>query len=327
VWVGIAGDGGLQITIQEMATLVQENCAVKMRGDKQRVPGDGTAVAGPVLPWAARRARPFPAAAGRGARLPPPQAAGSSSPPAGEIRVERLADNRFAIDEAGVTQLTTNINQYMTQVRLIPYFEGTSRPATGSPPFRPGTTFEQLGFQGGDVLQQVNGLDVSSPEKLYTIFQNLKDEKKVSVNILRQGPKEHADVRNPMIRENPMRIPVLLIAGLIAFGPAAHAAEAPSASQTPPSAVDGSAARTLPAGQENAGPAEKTDAVDAAPVPAPADAPQAVPDPRTLRRPPRRPRLRHFRRPPRRPRLHRFIPPVYLSMDFTDVELPSSSSS
>jgi type II secretory pathway component PulC len=35
----------------------------------------------------------------------------------------------------------------------------------------------------------VNGLDVSSPEKLYTIFQNLKDEKKVSVNILRQGQK------------------------------------------------------------------------------------------------------------------------------------------
>ena len=32
-----------------------------------------------------------------------------------------------------------------------------------------------------------------------------------------------------MIRENPMRIPVLLIAGLIALGPAAHAAEAPSA--------------------------------------------------------------------------------------------------
>ena len=54
---------------------------------------------------------------------------------------------------------------------------------------RPGTTFEHLGFQGGDVLQQVNGLDIASPEKLYTIFMNLKDEKQVSVNILRQGQK------------------------------------------------------------------------------------------------------------------------------------------
>ena len=119
-----------------------------------------------------------------------PQAAGTSpSQPAGDIRVERLADNRFSIDEAGVAQLTGNINQYMTQIRLIPFFEGNKSAGYRIAAIRPGTTFEQLGFQGGDVLQQVNGLDLSSPEKLYTIFQNLKDEKKVSVNILRQGQK------------------------------------------------------------------------------------------------------------------------------------------
>ena len=117
------------------------------------------------------------------------QAAGASSPPAGDIRVNRLADNRYSIDEAGVAQLSGNINQYMTQVRLIPFFEGNKSAGYRIAAIRPGTTFEQLGFQGGDVLQQVNGLDVSSPEKLYTIFQNLKDEKKVSVNILRQGQK------------------------------------------------------------------------------------------------------------------------------------------
>ena len=130
-----------------------------------------------------------PVAGPRSAAPGAPQAAGTSSPAAGDIRVERLADNRFSIDEAGVTQLTTNINQYMTQVRLIPFFEGNKSAGYRIAAIRPGTTFEQLGFQGGDVLQQVNGLDVSSPEKLYTIFQNLKDEKKVSVNILRQGQK------------------------------------------------------------------------------------------------------------------------------------------
>jgi len=130
-----------------------------------------------------------PVAAARAAAPGAPQAAGTSSPPAGDIRVERLSDTRFSIDEAGVTQLTTNINQYMTQVRLIPFFEGNKSAGYRIAAIRPGTTFEQLGFQGGDVLQQVNGLDLSSPEKLYTIFQNLKDEKKVSVNILRQGQK------------------------------------------------------------------------------------------------------------------------------------------
>jgi len=144
-----------------------------------------------ILPVGSKtRASLSPPGAGQRSAPPgAPQAAGTSSPPAGDIRVERLADNRFSIDEAGVTQLTTNINQYMTQVRLIPFFEGNKSAGYRIAAIRPGTTFEQLGFQGGDVLQQVNGLDVSSPEKLYTIFQNLKDEKKVSVNILRQGQK------------------------------------------------------------------------------------------------------------------------------------------
>jgi type II secretion system protein C len=135
------------------------------------------------------KGRPSSTAAGAKAAPGAPQAAGTSSPPAGDIRVTRLADNRYSIDEAGVTQLTTNINQYMTQVRLIPFFDGNKSAGYRIAAIRPGTTFEQLGFQGGDVLQQVNGLDVSSPEKLYTIFQSLKDEKKVSVNILRQGQK------------------------------------------------------------------------------------------------------------------------------------------
>jgi type II secretion system protein C len=144
-----------------------------------------------ILPVGSKTRAPVspPVAGLRSAAPVTAQAAGTSSPPAGDIRVTPLGDNRFSIDEAGVTQLTTNINQYMTQVRLIPFFEGNKSAGYRIAAIRPGTTFEQLGFQGGDVLQQVNGLDVSSPEKLYTIFQNLKDEKKVSVNILRQGQK------------------------------------------------------------------------------------------------------------------------------------------
>jgi general secretion pathway protein C len=133
-----------------------------------------------------RASTPPPAGAAPGAPQAP---ATSPSQPPGDIKVERLADNRFAIDEAGVEQLTGNLNQFMTQVRLIPFFEGNKSAGYRIAAIRPGTTFERLGFQGGDVLQQVNGMDLSSPEKIATIFQNLKDEKKVSVNILRQGNK------------------------------------------------------------------------------------------------------------------------------------------
>jgi general secretion pathway protein C len=121
----------------------------------------------------------------------PPVTASSPSPPiaGGEIRVTKLGENLFALDEATVSQLTGNINQYMTNVRLIPYFEGNRSAGYRVAAIRPGSAFEQLGFRGGDVIQQVNNVELSTPDKVYTIFQNLKDEKRVTVNILRQGQK------------------------------------------------------------------------------------------------------------------------------------------
>jgi type II secretion system protein C len=105
------------------------------------------------------------------------------------INVNRIGENTFSLDEATVTQLTTNINQFMTQVRIIPYFEGNKSAGYRVAAIRPGSAFDQLGFRGGDIIQRINDLELSSPEKLYTIFQNLKDEKSVTVDILRQGQK------------------------------------------------------------------------------------------------------------------------------------------
>ncbi len=129
-------------------------------------------------------ASPVPATGRAPAGLPAVPGAGGEGPP---LRVTKLAENSFSLDEASVGQLTGNINQYMTQVRLIPYFEGNKSAGYRLAAVRPGSAFEQLGFKGGDIIQQVNNVDLSSPEKVYTIFQNLKDEKHVTVNIVRQG--------------------------------------------------------------------------------------------------------------------------------------------
>ena len=96
-----------------------------------------------------------------------------------------------------------------------------------------------------------------------------------------------------------MRIPVLLIAGLIAFGPAAHAAEATSDNVAPAAAP----------------------ANAAAPAPAPADAPQATPDPAPSAAPAAAPAPTPSAAPAAAP-APAVSPPVYLSMDFTDVDLP-----
>jgi type II secretion system protein C len=138
----------------------------------------------PAGPDSASAPAPAPAGRAAAARKDAGAATGEAA-----LRVQRLGENSFAIDEAGVTQLTENINQYISHVRIVPYFEGNKSAGYRIAAIRPGTAFDKLGFQGGDVLQQVNGVALSSPEKMYTIFQSLKDEKQVTVDIIRKGKK------------------------------------------------------------------------------------------------------------------------------------------
>jgi len=112
------------------------------------------------------------------------------APEAGvSIQVNKIGENAFSMDEDTVAQLTGNINQFMTQARIIPYFEGNQSAGYRLAAIRPGSAFEQLGFRAGDIIQRVNTVELNSPEKMYTIFQNLKDEKRVTVDVLRQGQK------------------------------------------------------------------------------------------------------------------------------------------
>ena len=132
-----------------------------------------------------------------------------------------------------------------------------------------------------------------------------------------------------------MRIAVLLIAGVLAFAPAAHAADAPldnAAAVAPPAAASQEAPAPVSAapGQEGGGPPPGTLPV---PIPAPALAPPSGAPPVPAPAPEAAP-VREPSRPPAAPppgagapaapgpsMAPVAYPPTYLSMDFTDVEL------
>ena len=128
-----------------------------------------------------------------------------------------------------------------------------------------------------------------------------------------------------------MRIPVLLIAALIAFGPAAHAADPPATNGAPPADVTAPPPELSPAVRENTAPRPSRPRfrrrlplprrAARAPQPAPrARLPRAAPGARAAA-----PRSRGVPGPSASP-APSMAPvahsPTYLSMDFTDVELP-----
>ena len=52
-------------------------------------------------------------------------------------------------------------------------------------------TFEMpdapVGIMNGDIIQKVNGYDINSPEKALQVYSMLKNEKKISIDVVRNG--------------------------------------------------------------------------------------------------------------------------------------------
>ena len=50
---------------------------------------------------------------------------------------------------------------------------------------RQGSIFHQLGLKNGDVIERVNGADLSDPAKALALFQQLRNEQNITMDVLR----------------------------------------------------------------------------------------------------------------------------------------------
>lgn len=104
--------------------------------------------------------------------------------------VRSLGDGKFLVDQREVSAGTENINQLLTQARALPYMEQGKTVGFRISEIVPGSLYEKIGLQNGDVIQKVNSQDVDDPAKFFQMYQNLKEEHNVSIDLLRGGQKQ-----------------------------------------------------------------------------------------------------------------------------------------
>ena len=111
--------------------------------------------------------------------------------------MRKVADGRFMVDQQAVAATTDNLNQILTQARALPYSEGGKVVGFRMSEIVPGSIYEKIGLQNGDVVQRVNSQDVDDPGKFFQLYQGLKDEKRISIDLLRNGQRQslNYDVR------------------------------------------------------------------------------------------------------------------------------------
>jgi general secretion pathway protein C len=106
------------------------------------------------------------------AATPRPASRGRARPNA-RANLERLADNRFAVDRSEVQNLATNPSALFSQARILPKYEGGQMVGVQVSAIKPGSLFEQAGLQNGDTITEINGQPVNGPEGAPQLFQKL----------------------------------------------------------------------------------------------------------------------------------------------------------
>jgi general secretion pathway protein C len=104
--------------------------------------------------------------------------------------VKRLSDGKFAVDQQEVLASTENMSQILTQARALPYVEQGKTVGFKISEIVPGSIYEKIGLQNGDVIQKVNSQDVDDPGKFFQLYQGLKNERSISIDLLRGGQRQ-----------------------------------------------------------------------------------------------------------------------------------------
>ncbi|HEX7127191.1 MAG TPA: type II secretion system protein GspC [Thermodesulfobacteriota bacterium] len=118
-----------------------------------------------------------------------PPVASAPAPGAGS-GIAQAGKNRYVIDQREIDNALENMNQLLTQARMVPFF--TAGKAEGFRIFaiRPNSLFEKIGLRDGDVLQRINGNDLTDPGRAFELFEQLRDEKEISVDLMRNGSRQ-----------------------------------------------------------------------------------------------------------------------------------------
>ena len=101
--------------------------------------------------------------------------------------VRQVSDGRFVVDQREVASSTEDLSKILTQARALPYLQEGKTVGFRISEIVAGSIYERIGLVNGDIIQRVNAEEVSDPGKFFQMYQGLKDERQITIDLLRNG--------------------------------------------------------------------------------------------------------------------------------------------
>jgi general secretion pathway protein C len=115
-----------------------------------------------------------------------PREAPAAAPPTPGIR-EVGEGHAYDISVADVEAALGGRDALVRQARVAPAFQDGMPRGLEIFSIQPGSLFERLGLQPGDVLRRINGVTLDSPESVLDAYTRVRDARRIRVELERQG--------------------------------------------------------------------------------------------------------------------------------------------
>lgn len=106
---------------------------------------------------------------------------------AGGEGINQVNDTSWRISSERAEQIRSNISTVVRQARVEPVVAKGQTQGFVVKYIQPGTLLTEMGLKRGDVIKQVNGVTLDSPEKGLQVFQQLRESKSMDLSIERNN--------------------------------------------------------------------------------------------------------------------------------------------
>ncbi|MGH7924356.1 MAG: type II secretion system protein N [Candidatus Binatus sp.] len=114
-----------------------------------------------------------------------------------KVQLKKVGPGKFEVSRAEVQHTMENPAQFFSQMRAMPHFVNGKTDGFSISQVQPGSVFDQLGLQNGDLLTSIDGQPVTNPMQAMGLIQAVKTASAIDLVVNRGGAPTsvHLDLR------------------------------------------------------------------------------------------------------------------------------------
>jgi len=101
--------------------------------------------------------------------------------------IQEIGENKWQIPRQTAEEARGNLNELLRQARMEPRIVAGQTEGFIVRMIRPNSFLDMLGIRRGDVLMEINNIQLNSPERALQIFQQLREARNIAVSLVRDG--------------------------------------------------------------------------------------------------------------------------------------------